>query len=111
MGLLATKKAARPPMTNEEQIQHAVRAKLLLDDPMIKDAFAEIDAAIIGQWRDLSVTNKEQAEELKRLLWASQQFKAIFEVTISGAAVAQNELLNASSMQIRAEAAKRRMYG
>jgi hypothetical protein len=31
-------------MTNEEQIQQAARAKLLLDDPMIKDAFAEIDA-------------------------------------------------------------------
>ena len=98
-------------MTNEEQIQRADQARQVLDNELVKDAFAEIDAAIIGQWRDLSVTNKEQAEELKRLMWAAQQFKAIFEVTIAGSAVAQNELLNQQTMQIRAEAAKRRIYG
>jgi hypothetical protein len=98
-------------MTPQEQIDRAQRAALLLDDSMIKDAFKEIREAIIGQWCSLSIENKAQAEELKRLLWASQQFEDIFTVTISGAAVAKNELLNAETMQIRAEAAKRKLYG
>jgi hypothetical protein len=98
-------------MTPEEQIARADRARLLYDDPMIKEALAEMKAAIVGQWSDLGVENKAQAEELKRLLWAAQQFESIFTVTISGGTVALNELLNASTMQIRAEAARKRMYG
>lgn len=98
-------------MTNEEQIQRAERAKLLLDDPMIKEALADIEQAVIEQWTALSVTDKATAEELKRLLWAAQQFKAIFTVTIAGAAVARNELLNAETMKVRAEAANRRIHG
>lgn len=98
-------------MTNEEAIRRGERAKLLLDDPMIKEAFAEIEGAIIGQWTDLSIENKAQAEELKRLLWATQQFRSIFTVIISGATIAKNELLNDSTMQIRAEASRKRIYG
>lgn len=98
-------------MTPEEQIARADRARLLLDDPIIQEALADIESAIIGQWSELSVENKAQAEELKRLHWAAKQFKAIFEVTISGAAVARNELLNAETMKQRAEAARKRMYG
>ncbi len=98
-------------MTPEEQIAHADRAKLLLDDPLIKGALEDIKAAIIGQWTELSVENKGQAEELKRLLWAAKQFESIFTVIISGAAVARNELLNAETMKQRAEAARKRMYG
>lgn len=98
-------------MTNEEQIQRAERAKLMLEDPMISQALADIEAAIMGQWADLAVENKAQAEELKRLLWAAKQFRSFFEVTIAGAAVAKNELLNAETMKIRAEAARKRIYG
>ncbi len=98
-------------MTNEEQIQLAERARLLLDDPMIKGALDDIEQAILGQWSDLAVENKAQAEELKRLLWAAKQFRSIFEVRIAGAAVAKNELLNAETMKIRADAARKRIYG
>lgn len=98
-------------MTNEEQIQRAEHAKRLIEDPLFIEAMADIEAAIVGQWCDLGVENKVQAEELKRLLWAAQQFKAIFTVTIGGAAVARNELLNSETMKQRAEAARKRMYG
>lgn len=98
-------------MTNDEAIRRGERARLLLDDDLVKDALAEIEQTIIDQWRELSIENKAQAEELKRLMWAAKQFRAIFEVTISGATVAKNELLNDTTMQIRAEAAKRKLYG
>lgn len=98
-------------MTNDEAIRRGDAAKLVLDNDLVKEAFAEIEQTIIDQWRDLSIENKAQAEELKRLMWAAKQFKAIFEVTISGAVVARNELLNDTTMQIRADAAKRKLYG
>lgn len=100
-------------MTSDEEIQLGERAKAILDDPMVKQAFADLEGTIIGQWCSLGVENKAQAEELKRLLWAAQQFKAIFEVTIAGSVVAKNELSNVETMKIRAEAAKERIryYG
>lgn len=98
-------------MTLEEQIALADRARLLLEDPLMISAFADMEQAIVGQWMELGIENKEQAEELKRLLWAAQQLKSIFMVTISGGTVAKNELLNRQTMEIKAEAAKRRIYG
>jgi exo-beta-1,3-glucanase (GH17 family) len=97
-------------MTLEEQIARADRAKLLYEDPLIQEALADMKAAIIGQWTDLSIENKTQAEELKRLLWATQQFESIFTVTIGGGAVARNELLADATRQ-RAESVRKRIYG
>jgi hypothetical protein len=97
-------------MTPQEQIDRAEQAKLLYEHPMLQEALADMKGAIIGQWTELGIENKAQAEELKRLLWAVQQFESIFTVTISGAAVARNELLADATKQ-RAEAARKRMYG
>ena len=98
-------------MTNDEAIRRGERARLILEDTLVQEAFAAVEQTIIGQWAELSIENKAQAEELKRLLWAAKQFKSIFEVTIAGSAVAKNELLNDSTMHIRAEAARKRIYG
>lgn len=98
-------------MTPEEQVHQASRAKAILEDDLVKKAFSELESAVCEQWKELAVSNKEQAEELKRLLWAAQQFKSIFTVLISSGAVAQNELLMRDNMQIKQEAALRRIYG
>lgn len=94
-----------------EAIQAADAARMVLDNPLISRALADIEQAVIEQWAALGVENKAQAEELKRLLWAAKQFRSIFEVTIAGGTVARNELLNASTMEIRRDAALRRIYG
>lgn len=96
-------------MSHAEEITRAEHAKRILDDDLVKGALAAIKDTIIGQWCDLGVENKAQAEELKRLLWAANQFQAFFEVTIAGASVAKNELTNASTMQIKREAALERV--
>lgn len=98
-------------MTPDEQIRRAEQAKLLLDNPLMAEAMLQIPQTIIESWSELAVENKAQAEELKRLLWAARQFLDIFTVTISGAIVAKNDLLNAETMKIRAEAARKRIYG
>ena len=98
-------------MSLEQQISDGEAAKRLLDDPLFSNAMAQVKAAIIGQWEDLAVENKAQAEELKRLLWAAKQFEACFTVVIAGGSVAKNELLNQSTMQVRQDAARNRIYG
>lgn len=96
-------------MSHADEITRAEHAKRLIDDELFQSAFADVEAAIIGQWCDLGVEAKGQAEELKRLLWAAKQFRAVFESTIAGAQVAKNELLSAENMQIKREAALERV--
>lgn len=98
-------------MSPEEEIQRGEHAKRILDDDLVKMALDEIEQAVIAQWRALGVENKTQAEELKRLLWASQQFRAIFESLIAGATVARSELLMRENMEIKRDAAKGKLNG
>lgn len=97
-------------MAPEEQMRMAERARTILDDELVKNALAQLESVVVDQWKDLSVENKAQAEELKRLLWAAQQFKSVFTVLIANGAVAKNELLLRSNVQIKEEAAMRRIY-
>jgi hypothetical protein len=98
-------------MDLQEQIQRGEHAKRILDDELVKGALAEVELAVVDQWRALGIENKTQAEELKRLLWASQQFRAIFESLVAGATVARNELLLRENMEIKRDAAKGKLYG
>lgn len=92
-------------------MQAADAARLVLENPLVAKALGDIEQAVIDQWVALGVENRAQAEELKRLLWAAKQFRAVFEVTIAGGSVAKNELLNADHMQARHEAMRARIYG
>lgn len=96
-------------MTPEQQIARGDHAKRLLEDELFVEAFDTVRATIIDQWSALSIENKAQAEELKRLLWAAQQFKAVFEATVAGAKIMREELLMQSNVEIKRNAAKGRM--
>lgn len=97
-------------MTSEEQIARGEHAKRILDDKLVQEALAEIEAAVVDQWKSLGVENKAQAEELKRLLWAGQQFVAIFEAHVAGATIARQELHMRENNQIKRDAAMERLY-
>lgn len=94
-----------------EAMRAADAARLVLDNPLVSKALSDLEQAVIEQWVALGVENRAQAEELKRLLWAAKQFRAVFEVTIAGGSVARNELLNADQMQVRHQAMRNRIYG
>ena len=98
-------------MSHEDNIRRGEHAKRVLEDELVKEALAETRTAITEQWMALSVTDKAQAEELKRLLWASQQFENIFTSLIAGAEISKQELLMQSNMEIKRDAAKGRLYG
>ena len=98
-------------MTPEEQVRIGLQAKQVLDNELVTDAFRTLEQTIIDQWSALSVENKAQAEELKRLLWASQQFKSIFTVLVANGSVAQNELTRRDALTVKEDAALQRIYG
>ena len=98
-------------MDAAEQIARGEHAKRLLNDPLFQEAMRETRQAVIDQWVALGVENKAQAEELKRLLWAANQFEAVFVSLMGGATIARGELLSAESMQTKAEATQRRING
>lgn len=98
-------------MTPAEEITRGEHAKRLLEDPLFKEAMIETRQAVIDAWTALPVENKAQAEELKRLLWAANQFEAIFVSLMGGATIARDQLLSAESMQTKAEAVQRRING
>lgn len=98
-------------MTPEQQIARGEHAKRLLDDPLLKEALAETKQAVIDAWAALGVENKAQAEELKRLLWAANQFEAVFVSHVAGATIMRSELLLDTNMETKREAALRRING
>jgi hypothetical protein len=96
-------------MTPKQQIARGEHAKRLLDDPLFQEAMRETRQAVIDAWAALPVENKAQAEELKRLLWAANQFEAVFVSFAGGATILRAELLSRESMQTKAEAVQRRI--
>lgn len=100
-------------MDNKEALILAQRAKSILEDELVKNALDAIESSIVGQWKELGIESHGQAQELKRLLWAAQQFRRSFEVLVSGGTIAQNELLLEQNMNIKQEAALERIrsYG
>lgn len=100
-------------MDNKEAMILAHRAKSILEDELVKNTLDAIESSIVGQWKELGIESHAQAQELKRLLWAAQQFRRSFEVLVAGGAIAQNELLLESNMKIKHEAAMERIrqYG
>jgi len=97
-------------VTPEQQIARGEHAQRLLDDPLLQEAMRETRKAVTDAWAALPVENKAQAEELKRLLWAANQFEAVFTSFVGGATIMRDELLRAENMQIKAEAVKGRIY-
>lgn len=97
-------------MELNEQIAQGDHAKRLLEDPLLQAAMADIREAVIEQWVSLGVENDVQAKELKRLLWAADQFKAIFEARIAGATIARQELHMRENTEIKRDAARGRLY-
>lgn len=92
-------------------MQEADAARMVLENPLVASALANVERAIIDVWASLGVDQLEKAQELKYMLHAAKQFRAVFEVTIAGGDVAKHELLDHNHMQARAEAARRRIYG
>lgn len=63
-----------------DSIQRGERAKQILNDQIVQDAFQEIEESLIEIWKDNRCT--EDREELWYTLRGFQMFKQCFESTI-----------------------------
>jgi hypothetical protein len=80
---------------NDQQridIARAEQAKRILEDDMVKEAFAAIESGIVEAWKDLPMRDTEGREHLHRLLQAKRKFEQVFASHIQNGAVAANEL-------------------
>lgn len=98
-------------LTKEQQIARGEHAKRLLDDPLFQEAMQMTRDALKDAWAALPIADKAQAEELKRCLWAANQFEDIFKSLMGGATILRAEMLSRESMQTKAEAVQRRING
>jgi len=98
-------------LSPEQQIARGEHAKRLLDDPLFQEAMILVRETLKDAWAALPVTDTAKAEELKRCLWAANQFESIFTSLVGGATILRAELNSLESMQTKAEAVKRRING
>jgi hypothetical protein len=96
-------------MSPEEQIARGEHAKRLLDDPLLQESMILVRETLKDAWAALPVSDTAKAEELKRCLWAANQFEAIFTSLVGGATILRAELHSRESMEAKQDAIKRRM--
>ena len=78
-------------MTREEQIRRGAEARRVLENPLVVQAFASIEAGLVTKWLASATFDAAGREELYRLSVAARMFKACFEREISGSEMAENE--------------------
>lgn len=80
---------------NDQQridINRADAARRILDDPMVKEALAGVEEAIVQTWKDLPLRDTEGREHLHRVLYAKRQFEQVFAAHLTNGQIAAEEL-------------------
>ena len=99
---------------NDQQridINRADQARRIIDDPMVKEAFAAIEAGIVEAWKDVPLRDVEGREHLHRLLQAKRKFEQVFEAHIQNGAIAANDLRAEEERKSIMTKIKERVYG
>lgn len=74
---------------SEQDVIRASRAKQILDDPMIQEAFASIESRMMREWADSADTDEEGRNRCYRAVLGLRAFKAFFEIAIQNGQVAE----------------------
>ena len=61
-------------MTYEEEQRRGARAEQILNDPMLKEAFAAVEARIVADLKDLNITH-EKRERLQLMLALGDKYQ------------------------------------
>lgn len=79
-------------MTLAADIFAGTRAQHLLDDPVLKQAFDDVRAAIIERWEAAPIRDTEGAHELKLMLRILSDVRGNLELAVQNGKLAAEEL-------------------
>lgn len=97
-------------MTPEEEIRRGHEAKQLLANPLLLEAYREIEQRLLDQLAQVEIT-KERAEYLRTLIVAGRKHRKYLEVVVFGGKQAAQTLEQQSSLRDRAIRYFRPAYG
>ena len=78
--------------TKNEQVARGRRAETILEDPLVAEAFEEIDKAIFKEFRDTALDDKESREAHFLMLRGMDLFKTRFEKLVRTGKTAEIEI-------------------
>ena len=65
---------------DQDIIQRGEHAARLLDDPLLKEAFAGLESLMVQSWK--TTTNPEEREQLWYTLKGLERFRSMFETAV-----------------------------
>jgi hypothetical protein len=76
----------------EAEIRRGRAAEQLLDNPLLREALAELPQSLFQQWRDTQQGQVVEREEIFRMLVAAKRFGGYLATLINDAAIAQERI-------------------
>lgn len=93
-------------MTIEQDEQRGEEARLVLDSPVYKEAYTQIEANIVNKL-SLQATSAAEAEDLRRLLIALRRVREYMKQTVTTGTMAAMELEKRRTLRERLQDAIR----
>jgi hypothetical protein len=78
--------------TTQSEVSRGLRARAILDDPLVADAFAALERECLAEWRRAPARDVEGRERIWLMLKLTERLKAHFETLISDGAIAVDRL-------------------
>lgn len=79
-------------MTQEERLDRGIKAERIINDPLYADAYEQVKAAILSAWESAPVRDREGQHELKLMLKALGDVRAVFERAITDGKIVADDL-------------------
>jgi signal transduction protein with GAF and PtsI domain len=79
-------------MTLRRAMERGAKAKAILDDAFVKEAFAVIEGHIFSKFKDAPIRDEEGVLKAKQLFHAATLFRRVFEDAIRNGQAAENAL-------------------
>ena len=64
----------------EKEVRDAERAKALLEDPILQEAFDKMEKEYISKWKTTETKDKEERDILWQLVWAIGELRTHLSV-------------------------------
>lgn len=93
---------------SEREIQRGLRAKQILDDDLVKEAFAHIDAELWRLFRDTPPKNGEDLTFIRQMLYISEKFRMFLSKAVTDGKMAELKIKEKKSL---GERVKSRLRG